>query len=145
MMNTDRDWDDMIRGYAEDNCAYASCMRGMLVYLKDAGYVKAGLYGGTSMHDLCLSQSRSIFNGDPKYHQVCPRLRIGPCAGWFHGPILCRIMYEDGSEKPWEVIVMWSSLIERVERVLTKRLRWFKKGEIRDRSGEGNGLQQIDV
>lgn len=139
---TDRNWDDMIRNYAEYNCAWATCVSDLLRHLKKAGYVDAGLKGGTSMWDLCLSQSRRIFNGDPRFRQVEPRLRIGPCEGWFHGPILCRIRYEDGSEKPWEIIVMWSSLIERVERVLTKRLRWFRKGDDRDRSSEGDELQQ---
>ena len=103
-------------------------MHALVKRLKEEGFVDAGLQGGTSMHTLYLSQSRRIHCGDPKYREVPPRLKIEGDATWPPHPTLCRITYEDGSEKPWSDRVDWDELPDKVVHLLVKRLRWFKKG-----------------
>lgn len=127
-MDTSRPWPSIIQCYEDDlkDTALAIPMLRLVKRLDEAGYVKAGLQGAISMHDLCLSQSRHIFCGDPRLQNANPRLRISPRPAYFHGPIVARLRYEDGSEKAWETFVEWDELTERVERLLVKRLRWFK-------------------
>lgn len=127
-MYTSRPWPDLIKNYSEYG-GWGKEMVRMLRRLEDAGYVAAGLYGATSMHDLCLSRSRHIFSGNPQLQQADPRLRIKPTT-IFPWTMPLRvgalIVYEDGSERPWEMVVEFSELTERIERLLVKRLRWFK-------------------
>lgn len=123
MSEMDRDWASIIKHYEDlSECWWCADMCLLAMYLDEAGFVKAGLRGTTSMYDLLLSQSSHIFDE--------PRLRVGPAEGYFHGPIICRISYESGPQgslfDPWHVDVPFAEAIDRVERVLVKRLRWFK-------------------
>lgn len=126
MFHTYHSWPDIIRMCAEhkDDFTWFRRLHELVVRLDDIGYVSAGLCGATSMYDLYLSQSRAIF-GQPAW-TANPRLHLMAYAPWPPSPVKCKIRYEDGSERPWETIVPFEEMVERVEWLLVKRLRWFK-------------------
>jgi hypothetical protein len=88
-------------------------MERLVSRLHDDGYIQAGLHGTTSMFDLLLGPASDVLNN--------PHLRVGPTA------TDVRLTYEDGSRPAWTVVVTYDELYDRVERVLVKRARWFRK------------------
>ena len=101
-------------------------MHHLVTRLDDAGYVGAGLHGTTSMIDLLLGTSTDVLNN--------PRLRIQPTETNIH------LQYEDGSPNPWAVDFDFDELSDRVERLLEKRLRWFRRSHVADRTERWVGL-----
>ena len=112
--NNAREWSRIVEHFAELNHV-SSCraMEELVRYLESAGFVAAGLRGTTSMVDLLLGQTSDVLNN--------PHLRISPV------PEGAKLTYEDGSDPEWSVEVSYGALIERVERFLIKRARWFTK------------------
>jgi len=88
-------------------------MERLVVRLQNDGYVAAGLHGLTSVGDLLLGPSSDVLNN--------PHLRISPAAS----SVLLK--YEDGSQPDWSATVTFEDLFERVERIIVKRARWFRK------------------
>jgi hypothetical protein len=129
-----REWSDIVRHYdelakdSEYNQPYFAEMRDLVVYLDRVGYVSAGLCGSTSMFDLVLGHCDKVYEN--------PHIRFDRYAEWIPGEPLTppkhRIRYVNPRDyrwdkKEWFICVDNGTLIERVERLLLKRLRWFKK------------------
>lgn len=129
-----REWSDIVRHYdelAKDsgfNIPYFTELRDLVVYLEKTGYVSAGLCGSTSMFDLVLGHCNKVYEN--------PHIRIDIHtewkAPWTLGPPQFRIRYVNPRDyrwydkKEWNIHVDLGTLIQRVERLLVKRLRWFK-------------------
>ena len=110
--DSSRDWPSIIALYASlPECPYAVAMLRMVVGLRDTGYVTAGLHGTTSMLTLALGLAGAVMNN--------PHLDITPAEESI------RLTYDDGSDRPWSVLVGYDELNNRVERFLVKRARWF--------------------
>ena len=102
-----RDWSGVIALYASlPNCPYAVAMERLVLGLRDAGYVAAGLHGTTSMFDLALGPAGDVMNN--------PHLDITPAEG------CARLTYDDESHDPWSMLVGYDELSDRVERFLDK-------------------------
>jgi len=129
-----REWSDIVRFYdelakdSEYNRSYFAEKRDLVVYLDKVGYVSAGLCGLTSMFDLVLGHCDKLLEN--------PHIRIDQHFEWKEpwtlGPPQHRIRYVNPRDyrwdkKEWNIHVELGTLIERVERLLLKRLRWFKK------------------
>lgn len=124
-----REWPSIIKYYEElsEGCSHPYPeIKDTLIHLEKRGYVAAGLKGSTSMFDLVLGQANNIYEN--------PHLRITPHAGWPHekNPIGFKIEYSSNrnthifKDYPWYIIAERGTLTPRVERLLVKRLRWFK-------------------
>ncbi|MGC4005159.1 MAG: hypothetical protein QM811_19400 [Pirellulales bacterium] len=112
--NNARPWNEIIAFYASiPHSRPAIEMERLARELQDAGYVDAGLHGLTSMMELLLGPARDVLNN--------PHLRVSPEADH------ARLSYEDGSVPAWFIDVEYEELLERVERVILKRVRWFRK------------------
>lgn len=113
-----RDWSAVVALYASlPGCPYAVAMERLVIRLRDAGYVDAGLHGTTSMFTLLLGPAGDVLNN--------PHLDISPEGG------RARLTYHDGSRQPWSATVSYDELGERVERFLVKRARWFRAARSR--------------
>lgn len=114
-----RSWSEIAKSYRDLDCDWCNVMADLADRLAEF----PGLNGVKSMHDLYISQARNVFDN--------PRLKIGPYPAYFHGPIICRVSYESGPWasicKEWHIDVEWADLKSRVERLLFKRLRWYKE------------------
>lgn len=101
-------------GLAERNPVFLPLAR-LAARLAESDFPKAGLHGLTSMHDLLLGPSPQI--------RANPHLRV-ECdldAKRFH------LTYVDGSKKPWQRTVAPDDAYEAIERMLTRRARWFRR------------------
>ena len=111
-----RDWSKIIAFYESLRaCPYSAAMIQLTRRLEHAGFVSAGLHGTTSMFDLVLGPANDVLNN--------PNLRISPA----HECV--KLTYNDGTfnRKQWSIEVGYDELDERVERILIKRVRWFRK------------------
>lgn len=108
-----RPWHDIVAFYSSFlDQPWASAMSRLVDRLQQGGFVEAGLHGLTSMHELLLGPASDVLNN--------PLLRVSPTTDDV------RLTYEDGSKPAWSVVVEFDELVERVERVLVKRARWFR-------------------
>ena len=108
-----RPWPEIVAHYLEfANQQWGLALHQLASRLDTKGYVSAGLFGATSMLELLLGPTTDLGR--------LPRLRIQPTNANI------RITYEDGSQKPWSIVVEYNELCDRVERVLLKRARWFR-------------------
>ncbi len=116
MKDTTSPWSSIIDHYGRSITAdWAEPMFWLAVQLEDAGFVKAGLFGMLSMHELHLSQNRDVRSG--------PQLIVSPVSKH-----KISILYDPGYyQKVFELVVPAAELNDRVEYLLVKRLRWFKK------------------
>lgn len=109
-----RPWPEIVAYYERfSGSDWGDAMYRLVTQLAAVGFVDAGLHGATGMiTDLVLGTSSNIW--------INPRLRIHP-----HGK-KTEIRFEDGSAPPWSISVELHELYPRVERLLIKRLRWFR-------------------
>ena len=112
---TARPWSDIEAMFAE--LARGNPVFGPLAslsrHLAHSEFVKAGLCGGTSMHDLVIGPSAYVFQN--------PHLRIE----YDFDAKVFQMIYVDGSATPWERSVSCDAVNEAVGRFLTKRARWY--------------------
>ena len=109
-----RPWPEIVAYYERFiGSDWGDAMYRLVKQLDTVGFVDAGLHGATGMiTDLVLGTSSNIW--------INPRLRIHP-----QGKKM-EIKFEDGSVRPWTITVEFVDLYPRVERLLVKRLRWFR-------------------
>lgn len=109
-----RPWPEIVAYYERfTGSDWGDAMYRLVTQLDTVGFVDAGLHGATGMiTDLVLGASSTLW--------VNPRLRIHP-----HGKKM-DMKFEDGSVPPWSISVEFEELYPRVERLLVKRLRWFR-------------------
>lgn len=121
-----RDWQDIIRYYTElsTTCMLLMEIRDLVIYLDKVGYVEAGLCGTTSMFDLVLGQS-SFENPHIRLDRYAECKPLEPPK--FRVKYINPMDHSWVNKKEWYTIIERGTLNERVERLLTKRLRWFKK------------------
>jgi hypothetical protein len=82
-------------------------------HLSRSAFTKAGLCGGTSMHDIVVGPSTYVIQN--------PHLRLE----YDFDAKAFQMIYVDGSTKPWERSVPPEQVNDAVDRFLTKRVRWY--------------------
>jgi len=111
-----REWSAIVTRYSElarGNPSFAP-MAEFVMRLAQSAYVREGLSGTTSMHDLLIAPTTDILRN--------PHLRIS----WDPSRREFRLLYEDGSKTPWERTASAEQSFEVLERFLTKRARWYR-------------------
>ena len=98
---------------AESNLAFTPLAE-LARHLANSDFVRAGLCGATSMHDLVIGPSTYVFQN--------PHLRIE--YDFDTGTFL--MVYVDGSLKPWERTVSRDTILDSVDRFVTKHARWYR-------------------
>lgn len=114
---TARPWADIETLFAElarNNSAFLP-LADLTSYLARSDFVKAGLCGATSMHDIVLGPSTYVFQN--------PHLRLE----YDFDRLSFQMIYVDGSLTPWERTVATTEVREAVDRFLTKRARWYRR------------------
>jgi len=98
---------------AESNPAFAPIAE-LARHLAQSDFVKAGLCGATSMHDLVIGPSAYVFQN--------PHLRIE----YDFDAKTFQMIYVDGSLTPWEKSVPPDSILDSVDRFVSNRARWYR-------------------
>ena len=106
-----------IRDYFEELANLSDSFEAManLVTEIERSRYKEGLFGWTSMHDLCIAQTSVT------YPHLEPYLRISPISA---GQLEFRYVDTHNEKKQWQRVVHGSDGFHRLERFL-EQLHWF--------------------
>lgn len=106
-----------IRDYFEELANLSDSFEAManLVTEIERSRYKEGLFGWTSMHDLCVAQTSVT------YPHLEPYLRISPISA---GQLEFRYVDTHNEKKQWQRVVHGSDGFHRLERFL-EQLHWF--------------------
>jgi hypothetical protein len=109
-------WDSIVSRYEEfeSSALSISCVGEVARHIKETE-LSAGLFGWTSMHDLCITQSRVTYPYSGPYLRVRPLLE---------GKIEFRYVDTQVGKDQWCRIVKGSEAVGRLKRFLSE-LRWF--------------------
>lgn len=126
-----RTWADVERFYAElyERDPRWAPMVSIVRYLRRPPF-DATLFATTSMYTLCLGQTRSI-----RWDDNVLRIESGPGrdAVTFEYPRWPQPgLVRPGCFEPWRTTVAGCDAVARLERILCKRLRWYRAVEARD-------------
>jgi len=106
-----------IRDYFEELANLSDSFEAMAILVTEIerSRYKEGLFGWTSMHDLCIAQTSVT------YPHLEPYLRISPISA---GQLEFRYVDTHNEKKQWQRVVHGSDGFHRLERFLAQ-LHWF--------------------